>query len=49
MNEQLTILMENYKDGVPVKLERSSILLLSAASILTVTICALIIKYIKKL
>lgn len=49
MTEQLSILAENYKDGVPVKIERSAIVLLSAAAILTVTICALIIKYVKKL
>ena len=49
MNEQLTQLAENYKDGIPVKIERTTIVLLSAAAILTVTICALIIKYVKKL
>lgn len=49
MNEQLNILAENYKDGIPVKIERSTIVLLSSAVILTVTICTLIIKFIKKL
>ena len=49
MNEQLTQLLENYKDGVPVKVERSTIVLLSAATILTVTVCAVIVKYIKNL
>ena len=49
MNEQIAILVENYKDGVPVKVERSTVVLLSAATILTVAICALIIKYINKL
>ena len=49
MNEQLSILAENYKDGVPVKIERSSLVLLSAATILTTAICALIIRFIKDL
>lgn len=49
MNEQLNILAENYKDGIPIKIERSTVVLLSASAILTVTICALIIKFIKKL
>lgn len=49
MNEQLNILVENYKDGVPVKVEQSSVIMLSVATIITVTICALIVKYIKKL
>ena len=49
MNEGINILVENYKDGIPVKIERSTIVLLSAAAILTVTICAVIIKYVKKL
>lgn len=48
MNEQLTQLLQNYKDGVPVKIERSSILLLSAAAILVVAISAMIVKLIKK-
>ena len=49
MNEQLNILVENYKDGVPVKVEQSSVIMLSVAAIITVTICALIVKYINKL
>lgn len=48
MNEQLTQLLANYKDGIPVKIERSSILLLSAAAILVVAISAMIVKLIKK-
>ena len=49
MNQELTQLLANYKDGVPVKIERSSILLLSAAAILVVTISAMIVKLVKKL
>jgi hypothetical protein len=49
MNTELTELLANYKDGVPVKIERSSIVLLSAAAILVVAICAGIVKIIKKL
>lgn len=49
MNEQLNILVENYKDGVPVKVEQSSVIMLSVATIITVTICALIVKYINRL
>ena len=42
-------MLENYKDGVPVKIERSSVVLLSAAAILVVAISALIVKLIRKL
>lgn len=49
MNQELTLLLENYKDGVPVKIERSSVVLLSAAAILVVTVSALIVKLIRKL
>lgn len=49
MNQELTQLLLNYKDGVPVKIERSSILLLSAAAIMVVAISAMIVKLVKKL
>lgn len=49
MNEQLTILLENYKDGVPVKIERSSLVLLAAVSLLVITIGALIVKFVKNI
>ena len=49
MSEQFNILVENYKDGVPVKVQQSTIITMSVATIITVTICALIVKYIKKL
>jgi hypothetical protein len=49
MNQELTQLLANYKDGVPVKIERSSILLLSAAAIMVVAISAMIVKLVKKL
>lgn len=49
MNQELTALLANYKDGVPVKIERSSVVVLSAAAILVVAISALIVKLVKKL
>lgn len=49
MNQELSKLLANYKDGVPVKIERSSVVLLSAAAILVVTISAMIVKLVKKL
>jgi len=49
MNQELTQLLANYKDGIPVKIERSSIILLSAAAILVVAISAMIVKIIKRL
>lgn len=49
MNQELTQLLANYKDGIPVKIERSSIVLLSVAAILVVAISAGIIKIIKNL
>lgn len=49
MNEQITQLLERYKDGVPVKIETGTIVSLAAATILTVMICAVILKYVKQL
>lgn len=49
MNEQIIQLLENYKDGVPVKIERSSLVALAAVSILVVAISAGIVKIIKNL
>lgn len=49
MNDQLAQLLENYKDGVPVKIERQSIALLCAAELLTVVLGAIIVKFVGKL
>ena len=49
MNDSLNILLENYKDGVPVKIERSSVIMLSAAALFVVAIGALIVKLVKQL
>lgn len=49
MNEQIIQLLENYKDGVPVKIERSSVIFLCLAALFTVAAGALVVKYIKKL
>lgn len=49
MNEQLTQLLENYKDGVPVKLKKESLLWLSACAVLVVAISAGIVKIVKNL
>ncbi len=49
MNQELTQLLANYKDGISVKIERSSILWLSAAAIMVVAISAMIVKLVKKI
>lgn len=49
MNQELTELLSNYKDGVPVKIERSSLVALAATAILVVAISAGIVKIIKNL
>lgn len=49
MEDKINQLLVNYKDGVPVKIERSSILFLSAAAILVVAVSATILKLVKKL
>lgn len=49
MNQELSQLLANYKDGIPVKIERGSVLLLSAAAIMVVAISAMIVKLVKKL
>ena len=41
--------MANYKDGVPVKIERSTIVMLSAAALMVVALSALIVKLVKKI
>ena len=50
MNDsQFNQLLANYKDGVPVKIERGTLIWLAATAILVVTISAMIIKIVKKL
>ncbi|MCR5040046.1 MAG: hypothetical protein K6A94_12025 [Bacteroidales bacterium] len=49
MNEQIAILLENYKDGVPVKIERSSIIMLAAVELAVVALGAMIVKIVKDL
>lgn len=49
MNEQLAQLLTNYKDGVPVKIEQSSIVTLAIVEIFVVAIGALVVKFIQKL
>lgn len=49
MNQELTQLLANYKDGVPVKIERSTVVMLSAAALMVVALSALIVKLVKKL
>lgn len=49
MNEQVVYILEKYKDGVPVKVERTTIIELCAAAIFTVIVSAVIIKFVKKL
>lgn len=49
MNESLNLLLDNYKDGVPVKIERSSVIMLSAAALLVVALSAMIVKLVNKL
>ena len=49
MNDQLTVLLKNYENGVPVKIERTSLILLAATAILVVAISAGVVKIIKNL
>lgn len=49
MTDQITLLLENYKDGVPVKIERGSVVFICVAAIITVAISTILVKYIKKL
>ena len=48
-NEQFNQLLANYKDGVPVKIERSTVVMLSAAALMVVALSALIVKLVKKI
>ncbi|KWW24979.1 MAG: hypothetical protein F082_1317 [bacterium F082] len=49
MDTQMAQLLENYKDGVPVKIERSSLVWLAATALLVVALSAGIIKIVKNL
>ena len=49
MNQELNQLLVNYKDGVPVKIERSTVVMLSAAALMVVALSAMIVKLVKKL
>lgn len=49
MNQELTQLLANYKDGIPVKIERSTVVMLSAAALMVVALSALIVKLVKKI
>lgn len=49
MNQELNQLLANYKDGVPVKIERSTVVMLSAAALMVVALSALIVKLVKKI
>lgn len=48
-NEQLNQLLLNYREGVPVKVERSTVIMLSAAALMVVVLSALVVKLIKKI
>lgn len=49
MNEQLAQLLENYKNGVPVKIERQTLITLALVELLVITMGAVIVKIVKKL
>lgn len=49
MNQELNQLLVNYKDGVPVKIERSTVVMLSAAALMVVALSAMIVKIVKNL
>ena len=49
MNQELNQLLANYKDGVPVKIERSTVVMLSAAALMVVALSALIVKLVNKI
>lgn len=49
MNQELNQLLVNYKDGVPVKIERSTVVMLSAAALMVVALSALIVKLVNKI
>ena len=49
MNDQIIQLLEIYKDGVPVRIERSSLVALAAVAVLVVALSAGIVKIIKNL
>lgn len=49
MNEQITQLLVNYKDGVPIRVERTTIIELCVAAVLTVAVSAAVAKFIRKI
>lgn len=49
MNQQLVELLENYKDGVPVKVERSTIITLAIMEVVVIVLGAALVRIINKL
>jgi len=49
MDAQIVQLLENYKDGVPVKIERTTLVWLAAVALLVVALSAGIVKIVKNL
>lgn len=49
MNQKLEELLYNYKDGVPVRFEASSLALLAAVAIAVVGVSAVIVKLVRKI
>lgn len=49
MADQITQLLENYKDGVPVKIERQTLITLALVELLVITMGAVIVKIVKNL
>ncbi len=48
-NTEINQLLANYKDGIPVKVERTTLVWLAATAILVVAISAMIVKLVKKI
>lgn len=48
MNDQVIQLLENYKNGIPIRIERSTIIMLAVSELLVIIMGAAIVKIIKK-
>lgn len=49
MNEQLTQLLENYKYGIPIRIDRSSVITLAVAELVVIALGAAIVTLARKL
>lgn len=49
MNEQIMQFLQNYKDGIPIRIDRSSVITLAVAELMVIAVGAAIVTLVRKL